>query len=178
MVDRREGGPVIRRIRVEEWQAHRALRLKALATDRIAFGSSFERETRLTDDEWREMTEKGANSRSSCLSVAETSDSGLVGMAVGEVLEGRLWIFGMWVEPSRRGRGIGGALIDSVISWLHQQSPTGPILLDVNPRQTAAVRLYESRGFRANGRSKTLDHSPGEIAIQMTTPERTRDPAS
>jgi ribosomal protein S18 acetylase RimI-like enzyme len=98
---------------------------------------------------------------------AEAPDRGLVGMAVGAVVDGRAWVFGMWVEPGWRGRGTGGALLDSVITWLHQQRPAEPIFLDVNPRQTAAVRLYESRGFRATGKSKNLDHSPGEIAVEM-----------
>jgi ribosomal protein S18 acetylase RimI-like enzyme len=178
MVERPVEGIVVRRIRAEEWEAHRALRLKSLANDRIAFGSSSERESQYSEAEWRERTEKGASSTSSSLSVAEAPGRGLVGMAVGALVEGRLWVFGMWVEPSWRGRGTGGALLDSAIAWLHQQRPGEPIFLDVNPRQTAAVRLYESRGFRVTGKSKKLDHSPGEIALEMSTPPKTKDSAT
>jgi RimJ/RimL family protein N-acetyltransferase len=178
MVETSDEGFVVRRIRAEEWKAHRALRLKALANDRIAFGSSSERESEYSEAEWRERTEKGARSTSSSLWVAEAPNRGLVGMAVGALVEGRLWIFGMWIEPGWRGRGTGGALLDSAIAWLHQQRPAQPIFLDVNPRQTVAVRLYESRGFRATGRSKELDHSPGEIAVEMCAPPNTTDSAT
>ena len=178
MVARPGEGIVVRRIRAEEWEAHRALRLKALANDRIAFGSSSERESQYSEAKWREMTEKGAKSTSSYLSVAEVPNCGLVGMAVGALVEGRPWIFGMWVEPAWRGQGTGGALLDSAIAWLHQQRPAQPIYLDVNPRQTAAVRLYESRGFRATGKSKKLDHSPGEVALEMCTTPKTKESAS
>ncbi len=178
MLERPGEGIVVRRIRAEEWKAHRALRLKALANDRIAFGSSSERESQYSDAEWRERTENGASSTSSSLSVAEVPNHGLVGMAVGAVVEARLWIFGMWVEPDWRGRGTGGALLDTAIAWLHQQRPAQPIFLDVNPRQTSAVRLYESRGFRATGKSKKLDHSPGEIALEMCMPPKTKHSAT
>ncbi len=124
------------------------------------------------------MTEKGARSTSSSLSVAEAPNRGLVGMALGALREGRLWVFGMWVEPGYRGRGTGAALLDSAIAWLHQQRPGDPIFLDVNPRQTAAVQLYESRGFRVTGASKKLDHSPGEIAVEMCTPPEPKDSAT
>jgi ribosomal protein S18 acetylase RimI-like enzyme len=178
MVEGSGKGIVVRRIRTEEWEAYRALRLKALISDRITFGSSSGRESQYSEAEWRERTEKGARSTSSSLSVAEVPHRGLVGMAVGALVEERLWIFGMWVEPGWRGRGTGGALLDSAMVWLHQQRPGQPIFLDVNPRLTAAVRLYESRGFRATGRSKKLDHSPGEIAVEMSTPAETKDSAS
>jgi len=175
MSGRLGGGFVVRRIRAEEWEAYRTLRLKALANDRIAFGSSSEHESQYTGAQWREMAEKGARSTSSYISVAEVPNHGLVGMSVGALVEGRAWIFGMWTEPGWRGQGIGGALIDSAIAWLHQQRPAEPILLDVNPRQTAAVRLYESRGFRVTGRSKELDHSPGEMALEMCMPPKSQD---
>jgi ribosomal protein S18 acetylase RimI-like enzyme len=178
MVERPGERIVVRRIRAEEWEAHRALRLKSLANDRIAFGSSSERESQYSEAKWREMTENGANSTSAYLSVAEVPNRGLVGMAVGVLVEGRPWVFGMWVEPTWRGRGTGGALLDSAIGWLQQQRPAQSIFLDVNPRQTAAVRLYESRGFRATGKSKKLDHSPGEIALEMCTSPQTKDSAT
>jgi ribosomal protein S18 acetylase RimI-like enzyme len=178
MVEPPDGGIVVRRIRAEEWEAHRALRLKALAKDRIAFGSSSERESQYSEAEWRKKTENGAKSTSSCLLVAEAPHHGLVGMAAGALVDGLPWIFGMWVEPGWRGRGTGGALLDSAIAWLRQQRPAQPILLDVNPRQTAAVRLYESRGFRATGKSKKLDHSPGEIAVEMSAPPQTMNSAA
>lgn len=166
-------GVVVRRVHPEEWEAYRALRLRALARDRVAFGSSFEDEARRSDSEWKEKADRGANSPTSYLCVAEVPDDKLVGMAVGALVEGTPWIFGMWVEPTWRGRGIGGALLDSAISWLQKQRPTQPIFLDVNPRQTAALRLYGSRGFRPTGGSKRLDHSPGESAIQMRAPPAT-----
>ena len=169
MVDASDDGVVVRRVRPEEWEAYRTLRLKALASDRVAFGSSLEEESRRSDAEWKETTDHGANSTRSYLSVAEVPGLELVGMTVGALVEETPWIFGMWVEPTWRGRGIGGALLDSAIAWLQQLRPSQPIFLDVNPRQAAALRLYGSRGFRPTGRSKRLDHSPGESAIQMCT---------
>jgi GNAT superfamily N-acetyltransferase len=171
-------GIVVRRIRVEEWEAYRALRLKALTTDRIAFGSTSEGESQRSVAEWKERVEKGATSSNSFLLIAETPNHRLVGTSSAALVEGRPGVFGMWVEPAWRGQGTGGLLLDSAIAWLHEQCPKQSIFLDVNPRQTTAVRLYESRGFRATGRSRKLDHSPDEVVLEMCAPAESKGSAA
>jgi len=168
----------IRRLRPDEWNAHRELRLKALATDPLAFGSTLEREETFADEVWKERTVRGAESKDSALFVADAGSEGLVGMVVITLLEGQWHVFAMWVEPGRRREGIGGMLLDAGLSWFRARTSEDPLHLDVNPRQGDAVRLYENRGFRRTGSSSPLGHTVGEMTISMVLdfPRASRKP--
>jgi ribosomal protein S18 acetylase RimI-like enzyme len=50
----------------------------------------------------------------------------------------------LWAAPEARGLGVGSALLDAAVSL----TPTRPVRLSVWEWRNAAIRLYESRGFR------------------------------
>ncbi len=157
----------VRRIRSAEWAAHRELRLKALASDPMAFGSTLAREREFSEDLWKERTDRGASSMESALWVADTGEGTLVGMASVVFLDGRWHLFAMWVEPTYRGHGLGARLLDASIAWFRDVAPGQPLHLDVNPRQGAAARLYEGRGFRRTGTSGPLGHTEGQTFVSL-----------
>lgn len=166
------GAVEVRRVVEEEWRELRELRLRALRSDPVAFGSTWEEEAARPDPFWRERAVRGASSATSSQWVAVENDRRLVGTAVGALVEDRPHIFGMWVEPELRGRGIGGRLLDAALAWLRAASPGRAVLLDVNRKQTRAVVLYEARGFRFTGRSRPLEHTTGEFVDEMERPPR------
>jgi len=157
----------VRRIRPDEWREHRELRLQALARDPLAFGSTHSRERGFSDDLWKERTERGALSESSALFIADSGGTGFVGMVAVARPEGQWHVFAMWVSPEFRRRGIGGRLLDAGLTWFRERTNSDPLLLDVNPRQVDAVRLYEHRGFRRTGGTAPLGHIEGEITVSM-----------
>lgn len=157
----------IRRVRAGEWKEHRALRLKALARDPLAFGSTHAREVAFPDDLWKERTSRNADSEQSALFVADAGEGGLVGMVAIAFLEQRWHVFAMWVAPEYRRRGLGGRLLDVGVTWFRQQSSVDALLLEVNPRQQGAVQLYERAGFHRTGGESPLGHTPGEVTISM-----------
>ena len=116
----------VRRIRPDEWREHREIRLKALACDPLAFGSTHSRELGYSDDLWKERTERGALSESSALFVADHGGKGFVGMMAVAGSEGQWHVFAMWVTPERRRRGIGSRLLDAGLAWFRERAP--PIL--------------------------------------------------
>jgi ribosomal protein S18 acetylase RimI-like enzyme len=81
----------------------------------------------------------------------------------------------MWVSPSHRGRGIGGALLDTLLDWAARLDPGATVVLSVNPGQRAAAELYRSRGFRSTGVIEPLGHTPGEFVHEMVRPARRPD---
>jgi len=162
----------VRRIRPDEWREHREIRLNALATDPLAFGSTRSRELGYSDELWKERTERGALSENSALFVADPGGTGFVGMMAIAGSEGQWHVFAMWVAPGSRRRGIGGRLLDAGLAWYRERASTDPLLLDVNPRQVDAVRLYEHRGFRGTGRTAPLGHTEGEITVSMVLDAR------
>ena len=69
--------------------------------------------------------------------------------------DGAAGLFGMWVAPSARGQGAGGALVDAVVAWARAEA-FPRILLDVGDDNEPAIHLYASRGFVPTGVTTTL----------------------
>lgn len=141
--------------------------MRALASDPVAFGSTHSRELAYADELWRERTARSATSNESALFVADGGERGLVGMVAIAFTESQWHVFAMWVAPEYRRQGLGGQLLDAGLTWFRSRSSTERLVLEVNPRQGAAVRLYERRGFRRTDPSAPLGHAEGETTIGM-----------
>lgn len=172
-------GPLVRRVRADDWEALKALRLRALRTDPQAFGGTLAEEEALPASRWSERARQAATSPVSGQWIAEDAAGGLVGSCVLTELEGRVHVFAMWVDPSVRGRGVGGRLLDAALAWGDHALPGREVQLEVNPRQTTAVQLYEARGFHRTGGRRSLGHMEGEWRIEMVRPpdRRPRPPS-
>ena len=164
------GAATVRVIRPDDWSALQELRLRALQTDPLAFGSTYHEERALADDEWKDRAARASNSPSVRQWVATDEEDRLLGTVLVADVEGELNIFSMWVDPEQRGKGVGGKLLDTGVAWARHTQPGRAIRLEVNPRQTAAVKLYESRGFRFTGADRPLGHTPGETRKVMVLP--------
>jgi RimJ/RimL family protein N-acetyltransferase len=60
-------------------------------------------------------------------------------------------LFGMFVHPDFRGRGIAGALVRAVLAQARATPGIAVVQLTVTDTNAAALRLYERCGFRAFG---------------------------
>ncbi len=158
----------VRPIHENEWAEYRELRLRALSSDPLAFGSTLQREQAFTPEMWKERISRGRSSLASLSWVAMSPSGRFIGMTVAADVEGTLHLFGMWVDQEVRGSGVGGRLLDVALDWVRRAHPGRLLVLEVNPRQEAAVHLYHSRGFRLTGRSSDLGHTPGERVVEMS----------
>lgn len=157
----------VRRVRPEDWAAVRDLRLAALRTDPMAFGSTLEREQAYPAERWQERARSSSSGDQQATFVATAPDGQLVGMATILRQPAGAGLFGMWVHPSRRGTGLGGRLLDTALRWLREIEPTATVTLEVNRQQGAAVGLYRSRGFEFSGHEQPLGHDPPAVAHEM-----------
>jgi ribosomal protein S18 acetylase RimI-like enzyme len=132
----------------EAWERVRAIRLRALADAPDAFGTTYEEEVATTPEAWRERL--GRTSRTTFVAADGARDVGLIMGGEYDGLPRAAGLYAMWVAPGARGRGIGGALVDAVVDWARRERRSH-VLLDVGDANLAAIRLYESRGFRATG---------------------------
>ena len=62
----------------------------------------------------------------------------------------RVW--GVYVKPSHRGKGIGRALMEELLRRARSQPGLEQVTLSVTSAQTAARALYEDLGFQPYGR--------------------------
>ena len=160
----------VRRVEPDDWQSFREVRLRALETEPWAFGSTLSRESGFSEYQWRERISRNSAGSPTATWAAVNRADRFLGIVASARVDGTFHIFAMWVAPERRGHGIAGRLLDAALSWIEQVAPGSPVQLEVNPRAVAAVRLYESRGFRVTGKSTPLDHSPRERVQEMIRP--------
>lgn len=71
--------------------------------------------------------------------------------------------FGMSVDKAWRDRGIGRALLTTLLRWVQEHPRIEKVCLEVFATNARAISLYESLGFREEGRLKRgIKLGPGE----------------
>jgi ribosomal protein S18 acetylase RimI-like enzyme len=137
----------------------RPLRLRALREDPDAFGSTLEREQGRPDADWDFWVRDSL--------IAFDGDTA-VGMANLKLESDGAQLFGMWVAPEARGKGVGEMLVNALI----ERAGDRPITLCVAETAPAARRLYERLGFAPTGTTGTLRPDS-----EIRTVDLTRGPA-
>jgi len=163
---------IIRRAGSSDWARLRDVRLRSLAADPSAFGSSLAREQAFGDEIWQERTRTSA-----CfLAVPDDRDGdpdgdeevaavgvGLIRALTEEDADGE--INAMWVDPEYRGTGVGGQLLQALLETA-RAGRYRSVRLRVTAGNQAATLLYERAGFVPSGRTEPLLSDP-----QLTTAE-------
>jgi GNAT superfamily N-acetyltransferase len=106
----------VRRIRPDEAHALRDVRLRALADEPLAFGSTQAREAAYPAEQWAAWARDSADgpTQATYFATVEPDDGTPVGMAFAVVHADDATLahlFAMWVAPEARGTGAGGALV-------------------------------------------------------------------
>jgi ribosomal protein S18 acetylase RimI-like enzyme len=139
--------PEIRRLAADDAAVYCDIRLEALERHPDAFGASL-------DDE-RDMTPDDVADRLARSTVFGAFDDGaLVGVAgwyrlSGDKLGHRGALWGMYVRPGARGKGLGAALVRRVLDDARGQ--VAQLHLTVAAGNGHAQRLYERAGFASYG---------------------------
>lgn len=163
----------VRRLRSTEWRELRDLRLQALRNSPLAFGSTYEREAAYTEERWQEWAASSAAGEKQVAIVALAGDS-WVAMAGGYLptpddpgAPSLAWLVAVYVHPTWRGRGLGRAVSEGVISWARERE-AAEVRLHVADWNDAARRVYEELGFTPTGDSMTLPHDPTVSEVEMS----------
>lgn len=146
----------------DDWRRWRRVRLRALGADPGAFSSSVVRERDLDEAAWRDLLAVGPR-------VVAVHDGVDVGLAGAHLADGpdRPQLFGMWVDPSQRGRGIGAVLVEAVVARL-EAAGHARVHLWVMADNPAARHLYEHAGFTVDPAPRTT--APGACEVAMRRP--------
>lgn len=154
------GDMEIRRATADDWRASRDIRLRALADSPDAFMSTLERESAFDDEVWM--------SRLDSSHTAFAVEGGVpVGVAVLVGSPVAPEIVAMWVDPSFRGRGVAGALVEHLV----EQAIAGganSVALWVADGNDGARRVYERCGFVATGERDVIRPGLGEARMRRS----------
>lgn len=143
---------LIRPLRESDLDAYLELRAEALLDDPLAFTSSPEDDTSSTR---ASLLQQMLLAPDWILFVAEVEDrlAGSVGMIRRKHRKAahKMNVWGMYVSPAHRGRGIAAALLDAAIAHARSMGDISWLELGVSDSAAAAQRLYERAGFRVWG---------------------------
>lgn len=142
----------------ENWQVVRHLRLAALADEPDAFGSTLDEEIERPEHAWRERLVAPTAATLVAHVVGEDGESrpaGVVMIAPAFGAPQHAGIYGVWVAPSARGRGVGDALMAAALEHARRAGHSRAVL-DVGDHNAPAQALYARHGFQPTGRTGSL----------------------
>lgn len=158
----------VRRIGAHEAALLREVRLAALLDSPESFESLHDEAQRLDPTVWRQRAARDSAGTDYTVFVAVQEQAG-VGMVGAFPPDGRAderHIWGMWVAPASRRRGIGRRLLDTVVEWTWDTGARTATLWVVESN-TAAVSLYQRYGFRPTGERKPLGSNPALVEVKL-----------
>lgn len=140
----------IRRLEPHDHEQLRAVRLRALAGEPTAFGSTLADALTFGEEHWRGRLAPEAHPHFGAFDEAGE----VVGMAAGWVDRdepGRAAnLVSMWVDPAHRGSGTAAALVAEVVAWAEHEG-YGLLRLWVTEGNERAIGLYRRLGFAFTG---------------------------
>ncbi len=142
----------IRVLSAPDTDAWLRLRVRALRDHPDAFGRAVEEAD--TAEEWTRRFDTTENGRDGFLLGA--FEGGLVGSvgcqrSRGVKVRHAAFIWGMYVAPEARHRGVGAALLEATIERARAWPDLDHLTLGVMRHQSSARRLYLCRGFETTG---------------------------
>ena len=162
--------------------AFQPLRLAGLRDHPENFGASYDKEQQQSLDAVAERLTPGADR---AIFGAEI-DGVLVGVigvyreaSQKQAHKGGIW--GMYVDPAYRGKGIAAALVQRVLAFAAEREGWLQIKLSANAANTAAIRLYETHGFVQYGLERgalMVDgvlHDEVLMQVELSAPTATHD---
>ncbi len=137
----------------QDVEAYRALRLEALKNEPAAFGSSaedFEQESMDSIAKRLQAVDFGN------FTLGAFENEQLIGIATFFVeprakTEHKGHIFGMYLTPKARGKGVAKALLETLIARAKTYPKIKKLVLSVMTTQKEAKKLYTSLGFEVYG---------------------------
>lgn len=140
---------VLHRLAPDEGPRLKEVRLRALAEAPYAFGRTLAEESAKDDAFWAERLANPAVA--TFVAEKDWQDVGLVTAApLPNGPSDAIGLYGMWVDPSARGLGVGAQLIHRLIDWARAQGYR-KVLLGVVENNHHAIALYTRLGFTLTG---------------------------
>jgi len=146
----------------------KAIRLRALKEDPHAFGSTYAKESQLTDADWMKRVQRwNGETGVGFLAMDAGVACGLAGSFLDENNRGSAVLISMWTASTHRKRGVGRLLVNEVLNWARSRKARVLSLMVVS-NDDSAIRFYERLGFTRTGRTQPYPNDPALIEYEMS----------
>lgn len=162
----------IRRIRPDEFEAYREVRLRALRSAPYAYGSTFEEASTRDEAAWREFTERLATSERNAGFVLDRGEGRFGGLASirFEDDDASAEVNQMWVDEDLRGGTWAKALLDAAEAYA-SAGGVRRVTLWVTEGNVRAARLYARCGYTPTGATGALPRVGPGLELAKELPE-------
>jgi ribosomal protein S18 acetylase RimI-like enzyme len=148
----------------------KAVRLRALQDAPHAFGSTYAKESQLTDADWIQRVERwNGESGAGFLAMDQGIACGIAGSFLDQNDATRAQLIAMWTAPTHRQRGVGRLLVNAVLNWALGRNAS-MLQLMVTSINEPAIGFYERLGFTRTGRTEPYPNDPTVIEYEMSRP--------
>lgn len=158
---------MIRHLRPEDAEAYAAVRRQALLEAPLAFAASPADDSACSPDAVRQRLKQGPPD-SIIIGAFEPKLIGMLGLYRDTHIKAahKVHLWGMYVAPSHRRRGIGAQLLEAAV--LHARSLNGVsiVRLSVSSATPGAQRVYERAGFRIWGAEPDALRHDGQSVME------------
>ena len=143
------------------------VRLRALLDTPSAFGSTYARESALSDAEWMGRAMRWNGERGiGFLAIDEGIGCGIVGSMLDEDDATSAMLVSMWTAPTHRRQGVARRLVDAVVSWARSRDVV-VVRLMVTSTNAPAISFYEQLGFACTGRTEPYPNDASLVELEM-----------
>lgn len=159
---------VVRRLLTGDVDLLREIRLTALAGTPSAFSSTLEAERNAPPSHWRQRVQESEDGHTGVIfaAVDEHGPLAMAGAYVPDEQGDRCVLWGMWVSPTSRRRGIGIQLVEAVESWAKDHELRS-VELSVTDAVPGARAFYDQQGFAPAGAPAPLAEDPSRMEETM-----------
>ena len=142
---------VVEILQPDEWEAYKAIRLKALQTDPAAFGVSYEQEAAQSDEAWQQkLAAPGRRMYAAKVGERIAAITG-VRFETAAHVDHLATLIAVFTDPDFRNQGIGTKLFEKILADLRENQKVVKVRLSVNNTNEAAKNFYEKVGFEQVG---------------------------
>lgn len=137
----------IRQLTENDWRAFSQIRLKALQTDPNVFGSSYKKEAKMSEVEWRSRLQ--AKDNAIFLLCDGKTPFGITCVSIdrNDPTQKTALLWGSWLAPEFRGRNFSELMYRTRIEWAKRQPTVEKIIVSHRASNVASKCANQKHGF-------------------------------
>jgi len=137
----------IRRLTADNWFEFSQVRLKALQTDPKVFGSNYEKESQMSEAEWRSRLE--AKDNAIFLICEDETPIGMTCVSIyrHDTTNKTAILWGSWLAPPFRRKGLSKLMYQARINWAKEQPTVEKIIVSHRASNLASKYANQKQGF-------------------------------